>query len=100
VERWNGTSWAIQTNPTPEGSELEGVSCVSTTACTAVGYVGTPEPLIERWNGASWSPMPAPNPAGSTYTWLESVVCTSTTECIANGYYRNPSDQALTMKSS
>lgn len=109
LERWNGTSWSTQTNAEPSGSEageLHGVSCVSATSCTAVGFYyyagGTSAPLIERWNGSAWSAMTAPNPTGSTYTWLSSVACTSTTECIATGYYRDSSgtDLALTMKSS
>ncbi|MBV9535848.1 MAG: hypothetical protein JO321_10605 [Solirubrobacterales bacterium] len=41
VERWNGTKWAIQKTPNPVGaieSSLEGVSCTSARACTAVGF--------------------------------------------------------------
>ncbi len=40
AERWNGTEWAVQTtaNPTEvKSSSLSGVSCTSSTACTAVG---------------------------------------------------------------
>jgi hypothetical protein len=40
AERWNGSSWAIQSTPNPTGARsniLYGVSCPSTTACTAVG---------------------------------------------------------------
>ena len=59
VEIWNGTSWAIQTPPTPPGtkqSELEGISCTSASTCTAVGDFGTSsnsangitQPLVER----------------------------------------------------
>ena len=108
VERWNGTSWTTQTSPEPSGSEagvMHGVSCVSATSCTAVGfyyYGSLAVPLIERWNGSSWSVMAAPNPSGSTYTQLESVACTSVTECMATGYYRKSSggDIPLAMKSS
>ena len=41
AERWNGTSWTIQSTPNPtgaKGSSLSGVSCTSASACTAVGY--------------------------------------------------------------
>ena len=108
VQRWNGTSWTLQTSPEPSGSEfggLEGVSCVSATACTAVGaygYGSADLPLVVRWNGSSWSLMAAPIPSGSTYTQLEAVACTSITECLATGYYRNSSgtDLALAMRSS
>jgi hypothetical protein len=40
AEAWNGTKWAIQSTPNPNlaaGSYLNGVSCTSATACTAVG---------------------------------------------------------------
>jgi hypothetical protein len=40
AERWNGTSWEIQSSPNPAGatrSALLGVSCISTGACESVG---------------------------------------------------------------
>jgi hypothetical protein len=45
AERWDGTSWTVQSTPSPSpiGSRpnatgaLSGVSCVSETSCTAVG---------------------------------------------------------------
>jgi hypothetical protein len=40
ADEWNGTSWSIQTTPNPTGAQssvLNGVSCTSTAACTAVG---------------------------------------------------------------
>ena len=57
VERWDGTSWTIQPTPNPVGASsnsLEGVSCTSTTACTAVGgfvnHAGTGITLAERYS--------------------------------------------------
>ncbi len=41
AEAWNGTAWTIQTTPNPTGttgSQLEGVTCSTATACTAVGF--------------------------------------------------------------
>ena len=41
AERWNGTSWVIQSTPNPSGakaSALAGVACPSTALCTAVWY--------------------------------------------------------------
>jgi hypothetical protein len=54
VERWNGTTWATESAPGPSvatGSELSGVSCPATNACTAVGGFQNPlgETLAERW---------------------------------------------------
>jgi len=53
AERWNGTRWSIQTTPNPAGgsnSMLNGVSCASATACTAVGGSSNGT-LAEGWNG-------------------------------------------------
>ena len=102
AERWNGTAWTIQSTPNPAGttgSGLDGVSCTSATACTAVGYhdklttsssvpVGT---LAERWNGTAWTIQPTPNPGGPTDSQMEGVSCTSATACTAVGYYPDAS---------
>jgi hypothetical protein len=83
AERWNGTAWAIQTTPNPTGSthnKFQGVSCTSTTACTAVGY-GTGA-LAERWNGTEWAIQTTPSP---TNIALRSVSCTASTVCNAVG---------------
>jgi hypothetical protein len=53
TEHWDGTSWSIVTSPNPAGatdSDLNGVSCPTTTRCYAVG----------RWRAPS-----------STYTLVE-----------------------------
>ena len=54
AELWNGTKWAIEQTPNPtgtKGSSLDGVSCASATACTAVGdYInksGNTVPFVE-----------------------------------------------------
>ena len=92
AERWDGTSWTIQTTPNPAGSastELNGVSCTSATVCTAVGYYngnGTAVnslQLVERWDGTSWTVQATPQ-QGSL---LNGVSCTSATACAAVGSY-------------
>jgi hypothetical protein len=61
VESWDGSSWRAPRVPTPAHAtkaELLGVSCSSSTACTAVGDStagSTTSTLAERWNGSSWS---------------------------------------------
>ena len=41
AEHWNGTSWTIDTVPTPSGfDDLSGVACASATSCIAVGSAG------------------------------------------------------------
>jgi uncharacterized membrane protein len=90
VERWNGRKWTIQQIPNPAGAsntDFYGVSCTSSSACTAVG--STPSrygdmTLAERWNGRNWTIQPTPNPPqpGSA---LQAVSCTSPTACTAVG---------------
>ena len=43
IESWNGTRWSVVPSPSPGtgGNDLYGVSCVSATACTAVGFYHT-----------------------------------------------------------
>ena len=92
AERWNGSRWSIQPTSKPAGStdtELNGVSCTSGRACTAVGYHTTRTqktvPLAERWNGAKWSIQPTPNPTGATRSYLLAVSCISSRVCSATG---------------
>jgi hypothetical protein len=96
AEKWNGTEWATQATPNPAGataSDLYGVSCSSSTACTAVNYYlnasGTPETLAERWNGTEWVVQYTPNPSGAQSSSLYGVSCASATSCTAVGDYEN-----------
>ena len=104
AERWNGTSWAIETTPTPSGAKyayLFGVSCPSTTACTAVGDFVTntstfaTATLAEHWNGTTWTIQATPVVAGATSNDLLGVSCTSTTTCTAVGWYQKGAQLAL-----
>jgi hypothetical protein len=84
TETWNGTKWSVVPSPSPLGSALYGVSCVSARACVAVGagFVGRVQ-LEEFWNGTKWSVMPKTgNVLGSE---LLGVSCVSATDCIAVG---------------
>jgi hypothetical protein len=92
AERWNGTTWKVQTTPKPAGSiepELEGVSCTSATACTAVGGdengSGTYQTFAEQWNGTTWTIHATTNP-GPEANYLYGVSCTSASACSAVGY--------------
>jgi len=90
---WNGTSWSVQTTPTPAGAtyvEPTAMSCTSSTACTAVGYYQTAEaelPFAMRWNGSTWSLQTVSLPAGATGARLKGVSCSSSTACAAVGSY-------------
>ncbi len=94
AEGWNGTMWTIEPTPTPAGatfSRLLGVSCVSTTACTAAGYAidgsGSEVPLAMRLIGGTWSLESVPSPSGSMLTELLGVSCADSSACTAVGQY-------------
>jgi hypothetical protein len=96
AERWNGSSWSIQTTPSPSEAKgpvkLRGVSCASATACTAVGSyapVASENPieqrtLTESWNGTSWSVQSSPNSAQKV-NGLSAVSCSATGACTGVG---------------
>jgi hypothetical protein len=98
--RWNGVSWAVMTTPKSatgvetSQDELDGVSCSSASACTAVGTYADPfgfQTLALRWNGTAWRVQRTPKIPGSDARFLEAVSCVSTTACTAAGYYGNDS---------
>ena len=68
---------------------LDGVSCVSATVCTAVGYStdssGDFRTLIESWDGSRWSVVPSPS-VGAGNNILLGVSCVSATVCTATGF--------------
>jgi hypothetical protein len=62
------------------GSALSAVSCVSSIACTAVGYswasnTQNTNTLAEGWNGTTWSVQATVDPSGSTRNVLSGVSC-------------------------
>src|SRR5579884_3751579 len=97
LESWDGSSWTIETVPLPStnyGSQLFGVSCSSSSACTATGAYtnsgGVSVPLVARWNGAKWSRQGAPSPSGSAGSAFYGVSCWATRSCIAVGTSGQP----------
>jgi len=87
AEAWNGKAWRIvpTLKRTGQGIALNGVSCTSASACTAVGSAGPVTTLAERWNGTSWRVQPTPNPPGGQNIFLASVACPTTSACTAFG---------------
>ena len=95
IEFWNGSVWTIQAAPLPSGESggsLYGVSCPSTTTCTAVGSyftsAGGPTEelaLAESWNGTSWSVQPTAATMPLTSSSLNAVWCLSAASCEAVG---------------
>jgi hypothetical protein len=92
AERRSGGVWTVQSTPNPRGaaaSALNGVSCPSISACTAVGQFvtgsGAQLTLAERWHGSRWRIQPTPNPAGSALSRLFAVACPAAGSCTAVG---------------
>jgi hypothetical protein len=88
LERWNGTTWAVVSSPTPSTSyaTYEDVSCPNSTFCLAVGTIISSEtghPFAARWNGSSWTLVTTS--AKGDWNRLSSVSCLSSTFCFAAG---------------
>jgi hypothetical protein len=107
VEVWDGRQWAIHPTPVPEidpnvdvESSLEGVSCLSTTDCIAVGYSSSmttfeESVLAERWDGSSWTILPANVGAEAV---LRGVSCSSSTCTAVGASGVSPQGQTLALR--
>ena len=92
IEQWDGTIWTIVPSPNDSShyNALNGVSCTSDTACTAVGWYfpGPPpipaETLIEQWDGSSWA-IVSSNNRGRIRGFLFGVSCFWGMNCTAVG---------------
>ena len=91
IESWNGTEWAFQEPPHPTGtksSPIGGVSCTSSTSCSAAGSFANPAnetvPMAESWNGTEWKLQEPPRPVGGTGS-LFGVSCSLATVCTGVG---------------
>jgi hypothetical protein len=78
----------------PKSAQLNGVYCVTSTDCWAVGVKATASDglvnQIVRWNGRKWIAVGAPSPGGTKmndFSELSAVRCTSATNCWAVGEY-------------
>jgi hypothetical protein len=86
VESWDGSQWSLALVPKPSGAVLNGVSCVSSVDCTAVGQnVHSGGALVESWNGTAWKVVA--NPESTAKSQLSGVSCISKTSCAAVGTY-------------
>jgi hypothetical protein len=85
AEVWNGTTWRVQATPSPRSrfgptdNDLEGVSCVSTTFCEAVGN-GPHGMSALGWNGTSWQVQNRPGAGGVQGQF---VSCPSVSFCMS-----------------
>jgi len=94
--QWNGTSWKVQSMPTPSGGsglQMTAVSCTAQNACEAVGSytntIGAFQPVVEHWNGTAWSVQAVLAPGGknSGDGRLAGVACVTASACEAVGTY-------------
>lgn len=87
----SGPGWSSVPSPNPlaRTGQLAGVSCSSSSSCTAVGdytkRFGTTVTLAQRWNRTSWRTASTPNPQGAPSSALNAVDCTAASACIAVG---------------
>jgi hypothetical protein len=97
AERWNGKAWRAERTPNPADSAvstsevaLDGVSCTSARACTAVGEYSPGHAaayFVEAWNGRRWRLEPAPRPADFAHGALLGISCAAA-RCTAAGKVR------------
>ncbi len=97
VLHWNGKKWSRTKTPQPggsSGSNLESISCGSTSMCVAVGYSNTSGGAslnqVLRFNGKKWTRATTPQPGHTTLNdqnQLTGVSCTSKASCWALGYF-------------
>jgi hypothetical protein len=73
--RWDGTTWTAV--PTPGGTRLDNVVCLSESSCILVGANGA-APLVEHWDGSSFVSEQTPF-AGEVF----SISCASEDLCMA-----------------
>ena len=92
VMHWDGTAWRPVTSPnaSANSNDLFGVTCLSSSVCTAVGSYsnGTAvQTLVEHWDGTAWTVVSSPNVSTTESESLLGVTCTSATDCTAVGRY-------------
>jgi hypothetical protein len=91
AEQWTGTRWLLRPMPNPvAGAEsfLNGISCVSTRDCTAVGFTAElsgVNQLVERWNGVRWRVQSTPRQGPRVITRLFGISCSSDHGCVVVG---------------
>jgi hypothetical protein len=92
IEDFNGQSWTVTSTSPPAGtnSELDSVSCPSTSSCVAVGNAAPKSdttvtlPLIEVFSGGLWTATTTPA-YGTGSGILYDVSCMSVGDCVAVG---------------
>jgi hypothetical protein len=88
-------SWSIVASPnadTTRQNEINGVACISSSDCWAVGDYYTSanayQTLIEHWDGDAWTIVPSPNSDPTQTNLLFNVACVSSSDCWAVGKHK------------
>lgn len=105
AERWTSPTWALSSIPVPEeatSSQLDGVDCLWSNFCVAVGRFtngsGSIKSLVEFWNGTEWSLQSVTDPEGATQSTLLDVACSPTpNRCTAVGGWKNKIGEQFTL---
>jgi hypothetical protein len=104
TERWNGTSWQLQTTPDPGGSieaQLSGVSCPSAVTCTSAGNYEVPYQqtltLALSWSAQTWRVQPTPTPKGAAASVFNALACSAPADCTAVGWFSASNGNSLTL---
>jgi hypothetical protein len=106
-EVWNGSSWTQKAMAQPTSASypsLGSISCVSATACKAVGsYTDSTtfssRALAENLS-TTWTLAAVPVPSGTTYSFLSHVSCSAAGACTAVGGRSGSTYGPLVVRSS
>jgi hypothetical protein len=105
TERWDRRTqrWVQVASPRASGADetnLNDVSCTSSSSCMAVGAKETASfhisTVSERWNGHTWSLVPTPHLPGHPSSIFWGVDCTSAHNCWGVGSYVTDASQGET----
>jgi hypothetical protein len=105
VEKWASPTWSLDSIPIPAGatsSQLDGVDCIWSNFCAAVGRYttsgGSIKSLAMFWNGTEWSLQTLTDPEKAVETTLLDVSCTPTpNRCMAVGGWKNSAKEQFTL---
>lgn len=105
AERWTSPTWALSSIPVPEGaksSQLDGVDCLWSNFCVAVGRYTTSsnsvKSLVLFWNGTEWSQQTVTDPVGAIESALLDVSCSPTpNRCTAVGLWKISATEQFTL---
>jgi len=90
---WNGSTWAIISNPIVQEAHLFAVAAQAGNDVWAAGFGNFGDTtLIEHWNGSAWTQVPSPSP-GNSFNVFGGLTVRAPNDVWAAGsasYYYNP----------